>query len=279
VPGARNEAIPPHLEDELRKGTLMDSDDSQTRSLEDLVRRSQLIFLGTIEQLQAATMSRVPVTPNTAIVHVQEVVWAPQTLADPTGRDITVHLNTTERAATGQEAVFFVASWLYGESLAVVEVGRIAARGDLTDLRRRIAQARQRSADQLLHGRIARAVLVVAGRVSQTRPVPAQQQPQIITEHAPDWWEAVIAIGSVEKGHLSQENLTILFPHSSDNAWIDSPKLSEGQDGIWILQRDQQERGWPLLRLPGLTALDPLDFQPANQVGRIRTLIQRGQDG
>jgi hypothetical protein len=57
--------------------------------------------------------------------------------------------------------------------------------------------------------------------------------------------------------------------------WIDSPKFEAGQSGIWILQRKQKERGWPLMREPGLTALDPLDFQPQSQLDRVRELLGR----
>jgi hypothetical protein len=59
--------------------------------------------------------------------------------------------------------------------------------------------------------------------------------------------------------------------------WIDAPKFPEGQYGIWILQRNQQEKGWANMRLAGYTALDPLDFQPASQVDRIRALVKRSQ--
>src|SRR5215472_904845 len=94
-------------------------------TVEELVRRSPLIFRGTIQQLHAATMSVVPVDDATAVVHVERVLDAPSTLADPTGRDITVQLRATDGAAVRQGAIFFTTSWLYGESLAVVEVSRI----------------------------------------------------------------------------------------------------------------------------------------------------------
>ena len=59
--------------------------------------------------------------------------------------------------------------------------------------------------------------------------------------------------------------------------WINSPKFKVGDRGIWILQSNQKERGFPVLRVPGLTALDPLDFRPTSDLPRIRGLVKSGQ--
>jgi hypothetical protein len=67
--------------------------------------------------------------------------------------------------------------------------------------------------------------------------------------------------------------MTVLFPRSVDIAWSQSPKFEPGQAGIWILQRDQAERGAPRLRRSGLTALDPLDFRPLEELPRLRELM------
>jgi hypothetical protein len=56
--------------------------------------------------------------------------------------------------------------------------------------------------------------------------------------------------------------------------WIDAPKLRKGMAVLLLLQRDQQEKGMPVLRRPGWTALDPLDVLPPNQIERVRRLIK-----
>jgi len=55
--------------------------------------------------------------------------------------------------------------------------------------------------------------------------------------------------------------------------WIDSPKFKPGDTGVWILQRNQQEKGFPKMRVAGLTALDPLDFQPSAALPHLRELV------
>ena len=88
---------------------------------------------------------------------------------------------------------------------------------------------------------------------------------------------AVIQVASVEKGDVQGETLTILFPNSADEVWIDSPKFQVRQRGIWILQTDQDEKGMPATREPGRTALDPLDYQPMGALERVRRLIRTGR--
>jgi hypothetical protein len=141
-------------------------------------------------------------------------------------------------------------------------------------MRKEFDEARLRLADESLQLRINLAQLVIVGKVEKTAPAPKHGARTPITEHDPDWWEAVIKVESVEKGQ-HKGPATILFPKSVDVAWSQSPKFQPGQDGIWILQRDQKERGWPVLRRPGLTALDPLDYQPPSELDRIRGFLTR----
>jgi len=222
-------------------------------------------------------MSAILDTTSTVVARVDEVLQAPETLDDYTGRDITILLSKSRGVKVGQQAVFFTNSWLYGESIAVVEVGRVAAGKDLTALRKQIADADQRIADQALQTRIDRAELIVVGKVAETRSVEKEGQRGPITEHDPDWWEAVIEIESVEKRQFPEKSIIVLFPRSTDEMWIDSPKFYVNQEGNWILHRDQNEKGLLVLRVPGYTALDPLDFQPKDQLERIRMLIKRSR--
>lgn len=242
-----------------------------------LVQESRFIFNGTVQRLRAATMPAVPVTEGTAIVRVNQVFESPSVFSHLAGSDITVQLTQPARVRVGQQAIFFANGWLYGNSLAVVEVGRISARTDHEGLRKQITEANQKAADQNLQRRINVAQFVIVGKVSETRPLQEKARQGPVTEHDPDWWEAVIEVQSAEKGKLREKRVTVIFPNSTDEMWIDSPKFRPGQEGIWILQRDQKEKGWPVLRAPGLTALHPLDFHAVNQLDRIRALTQRGK--
>jgi hypothetical protein len=232
--------------------------------IQELVRRSQFIFRGTIRQLGSATLPEVRVGDDTAVVTVDEVLLAPPKLGDYTGKNITVQL----RSGVGDERkfVFFTTSWLYGSGLAVREVGRLG-QTQAAGIEQRLAAAQQRLADDHLKSRLDAAELVVVGRVTAVRTLNQGRRPH--SEHDPLWRSATVSVGSVEKGTASGPTATVFFPGSTDVVWYRSPKFKVGQEGVFILDRDAGKE----YRLDGFTALEPLDFQPKTQLDRVRRLI------
>src|SRR3979411_1920389 len=207
-------------------------------------------FRGTVRRENAATMASVPPEAGTAVVLVDEVVKAPQALSGIAGREIPVLRAAGSSMKAGQSAVFFTSSWLYGESLAVVEVGRLDLAAQVDEVRALVDEVESGRADERFLDRLSVAELVVAGPVRETRPrQPARPGP--VSEHDPEWWEAVLDVDSVEKGQPPAGALTVLFSPSTDEFWIDSPKLVPGLQGVFVLQRDQEERGFPALRVRG----------------------------
>ncbi len=250
---------------------------SATANVDELVRNAQFIFRGTIQRVSATTVPLLPAGDDTVVVKVDEVILAPHTLNDFTNQHITVQLREARGMRVGESAIFFSNVFLYEKSIAVREVGRVSLRGDTKALRDQVTSASRRVADRALQQRLNLSSLVVLGKVSRVRRIEEGLRSRLpISEHDPEWWEAVVEIESVEKGEAPQRSVTILFPNSTDEMWYDSPKFREGQSGVFILQRGQQEKGLPAFRLPGYTALDPLDFQPGAQLNRIRTLIKSG---
>ena len=243
--------------------------------VESLVQQSKFIFEGTVAKLHDATIPMIQDKSNTAVVTIDEIYEAPEIFMDFEKKDITVLLGQPKGVKVGQKLVFFTNGWLYARSIAVREVGRIAPSEDSASLRKRVAEAVLKMADQDLQKRLAYAELVVVGKIVDSKPALEQMQKKRmpITEHAPDWWTAVIEIESTEKGEPSGKKVIVLFPNSTDEMWLDSPKFRKGQEGILLLKKNQQEKGWPSMRIPGYTALNPLDFQPKDQLERIRKLL------
>lgn len=247
---------------------------AQTSNTESLTRKAKYIFRGKVQKLKASNLRALPATANTAVVLVEEVLYAPPTLNDFTNQAVTVQLVNPGSLKSGQEAVFYTNGWLYGETIAVIEVAHVAGRSDSDTMRKEILAVHQRVDDEKLLSRIDKAALVIAGTVKATRPLDKSDRKSEISEHYPDWWQAVIEVQSVEKGQSSGREVTILYPNSLDEMWLLSPKFKRGDTGIWILQRDQSERGFPIFRVPGLTALDSIDFQPLSALDRIRRLTK-----
>jgi hypothetical protein len=120
--------------------------------------------------------------------------------------------------------------------------------------------------------RIADSDLIVVGKVIDIRS-SSENRTGPLSEHNPQWSEALIHIKAVKKGGLPDHNFTVFFPASFDVRWYKSPKLRLHQEGIFILHRQTIED----LGINGYTALDPLDVQPTDQLERISMLLSQNQ--
>jgi hypothetical protein len=233
---------------------------------EGLAAQSRFVFKGTVEQLGAATMPSVPETEHTAIVRVDDVLQAPPALAAFNGERITVQLAPETAAHEGEQSIFFTNGWLYGESVAVVAVGhRPVAAEETMEPSTSAREALGRLHDRNMRDRIVAAHLIVTGRVSAVRRLAG---PTHLSEHDPDWHEADVQVESVEKGARAEPVVTVRFPQSTDVRWHRAPKFSEGDEGVFLLQREEIE---PTKVVH--TALHPLDFRSREELPRIRQQI------
>src|SRR4029453_6188418 len=72
-----------------------------------LARRSEFVFLGTVQQLHASNVSLVPADDPTAEGRVEDILLGPKVLNGFTGRNITVRLARPQSVRPQQRAVFF----------------------------------------------------------------------------------------------------------------------------------------------------------------------------
>ncbi len=237
-------------------------------NLSELAKQSTFVVQGTVLRLGAATMPIVPVSDKTIVVKVAQVHQAPKTAGRLVGSELTILVKDATDLKVGDQVVFFAEGWLLGDGIAVKEVGRLKGKSS-ADLSKQLTTARQSVADQALKERIAGAELVVTGKVASVGARAPIDPTAPVTEHDPQWQEAVIEVSTVLKGDPSLKRVVVVFPGSLDVAWANAPKFKGGQAGVWILRHDDQAKG--------LTALDPIDFQPDTQVTRIRRLVKDGR--
>jgi hypothetical protein len=207
--------------------------------VEDLTRRAEFIFRGTVQKPGAANLEVVEANARTAVVRVDEVLKAADTLDDFTGREITVFLRQPSSMRAGDQGTFFTKVGLLGESLGVVELGRRT--GSALNLKAQIASAGSQALEQDLRTRVAAADLVVSGRILSTRATYDEPKSGVLTEHDPLWWEAVLEVRKVVKGQVTEKTVTFWFPASLDVMWAFAPKPSAGQEGTWLLHRQATE--------------------------------------
>jgi hypothetical protein len=230
------------------------------RPVKDLTRSAEFIFRGTVQKTGAANLSLVEPNERTAIVRVDEVLKKGGTLDDFTSHEVTVFLSDGLKA--GDQRVFFTKVQLLGESLGVEEVGRAA--GSIADLKAQVGSARDELLRESLATRLAAADLVVSGRVLSLRATDTAPQNGPVTEHDPQWAEAVLEIHSVLKGQATGNTVAFWVPTSLDVLWASVPKPVVGQEGTWLLHRHVPEGGTPVLAI-----VDPQDLLSAEEAKKI----------
>jgi hypothetical protein len=242
----------------------------QLSKVEELVHRSQFVFRGVVESLNASTVPGIQINDRTTVVRIDEVLHAPAVLAGYAGHEITVQLSGT--AHPGEQAIFFTTPRVYAKSVAVDEVERLQPGSDQRTLREGASLVKEAVAkipDRHVQRRSSDADLVIVGTVVSITSVRSRQQyPR--TRHDPDWQEASIAVQAVEKGSLPGKSVVVVFPQSRDLMWNASPKFYVGQEGVWILHK-QEIRA---LGAQHYLALDSGDFHTRDQQGRIRELLK-----
>jgi hypothetical protein len=237
-----------------------------------------LVFTGHVVQRNAATLPDIA-SKNTAIVAVDHVVAVPPMFVGLTGTEITVRFGPIRVPPLGSSRTFHATGWIYGPSIAVDAVSVEPARPEA------VAAATRRSAqstakDSALVGRMDTADLGVVGEVTAVHPVEVPTTR--ISEHDPVWHQATIKVDEVVKGQPDTTEVNVVFPLSDDVRWRGSPKYHAGQQGIWLLHRgDVPESHGPATRAAAadvgdvLTALNPTDFLPLEELGRVKALLDQ----
>jgi hypothetical protein len=235
----------------------------------EALRQAELVFKARVSGVGVSTMPEVPASDTTIVAVVESVYEAPEVLRFLAGKSITVITQDAGTLHVGQDVLFLATGWLYGESIAVVEVGR-ESDVDYEGLPKHLKSEAEAARDEALLERIRSAEVVVAGKVVATRPMQALNLGNA-SEHAPMWAEATIQVTSLAKGTVSADEVRMVYPESLDVKWYRAPKYRVGQDGVWILRKQRIEE----LGREELTALNLLDFHSMDSLNRIRGLIRR----
>jgi hypothetical protein len=250
-------------------------------------QEASFVFKGTVVKLKAATMTAIPLTDRTAIVRVDEVISAPETLAHYAGQDITVQLGGRKKVTTGEQLLFYTNGLMFGDSLAVQSIDHepvdklraavATVAGDpVKKLVERDVRIRAETSDAVVSGRVVSVRVpsdVVAVRASAVAGALAQK----ISEHDPDWRIAEVQIDQVHKGSHEGKTAEVRFPSSDDVMWHYAPKLHAGNEGVFMLHRAEKEKGAaqaaPTKDGGEYVCLHPADVQLWDKAGDLNEMI------
>jgi hypothetical protein len=233
------------------------------------MRDSRFVFTGTIESSGSSSLSAVPASAGTAVVLVERIHHAPAPLLDQTGERVTIESGDGSVGHDGgTRRVFFTNPMLYGETLALREVGSFEAPDDLDGVHDIVLTAIADMSESELVSHLAASDAVVAGRVTAVQQA-SETPPALRSEHDPDWHVAVIRVRLSLRG-AHRGDLRARFPASRDIRWYRVPKPRRGDEGIFVLHEDGLQVGDAALVL-----LHPEDFHPLDELER----LQRHLDG
>ena len=243
---------------------------AQHSPLVDAVDRSGFIFVGTVKALGSSTPT-VARTRNSAVVRVDRVIEALPPIGDPTGKDVTVRLRSSQKVQKGQRAIFFTYLQTAGKTLGLVEV-MLQPETQANKAEIQVKDARQLLADEALTRRLTSASMVVVGVFGE--PQPTEEARERKGEHDPMWWRGPIKVESFEKGERTEKPVFVNFASSDDVVWERSPKPKAGERAIFLLQPRVGRAIEKEYEIPGLFLVDPLDMRPVTELDRIRKLIK-----
>jgi hypothetical protein len=239
----------------------------------DIISRSNFIFTGTIIKMNASNIEVVADVP-TAIVRVDEVVDAVSPYDEMKGKEITVLLTTAQNKKAGDKQVFYTSGWYYGKTLGVKEMPNRLLVSERPDaLKKKIIAERINIRNDSLVDELKRAVSVVHGTVIESN-INVEKIPFIESEHDPELKKAIIEIKEVLKGNVTGRRVEVYYAASDDVIWYSSPKLSKGQEAIFLLQLRQSP---PIYKIKGYTLLDQRDVQPTENLVNVKTLLRNNR--
>lgn len=251
-------------------------------------QQANIIFAGTVSEVGATSFADVPKSPQTIVVRVESVLKKPAAVSLKKGDNVTVEVKDPGSFQPGMQATFYTDGWIFGSGVAVKELSHAMnttagkSRNAAAD-QKTVGQIERQVSDEELKQRIASADFVVIARVTDIRPWTAPEVanvPRRVTEHDPDWHDAVIRIESILKGpKLKKKELVVRFPQCNDVAWAHSPKFEKGQEGIFFLTKDETS-GAPVALLEGTevnayTCLRPGDWLPRSDEKHVRSLLKK----
>ena len=250
-----------------------------------LVKQSDIIFIGTVTQVGAVAVPEVPASDRTVVVHVDQVLEKPAAVALGAGDSVTVQTAQPGSLKPGSQATFYTTGWIFGQGVAVREVGHEAGHSPVVvaDQQAAVARARLEMNDADLKAHIQKAAMVVAGRVEQVRPAELAGGAPVhrtrISEHDAQWQEAIIQVQDGIKGAQAGEQVVVRFPTSLDVAWVGTPRFTVGQEGTFLLHKDSTTGSPETViagrSVPAYTALHKSDVLPKQDALRIRVLMRK----
>jgi len=265
---------------------------AQDDSAAALAERSAIVLRGKVVKTYASAEPTLAASKQTAVVMVLETLAGQEIVGEQNGKTATVVLHSPDRLKVGDEALFFGNPRFMGQSLTLADEGEIlaapGAAAPVDDARRGI-QARR---DRPVRERLEVAALVFRGTVESVRPLAAAAGPgnkpePAGSEHDPEWQVAMVRVASPLRGGKAGDQVAVIFAASRDIVWFAAPKLSQGQDAIFVAHAADKEEGGRdrsaalatfLAQQTAYLVTKPSDVLAPTEEARVRGLLAQAKE-
>jgi hypothetical protein len=267
----------------------------QDETAKALAARSAIVVAGKVVRVGASLEPMQPASAQTVVIMVSRMYSGAEIAGDQKGHTATVVLSRpTAGLKVGTEALFFGNPRFIGKSLTIASEGELVsgaanAASPASATANDVSLGAQTRRDEPIRERLAAASSVFRGRVESERALgaaagAAAAQPQPPSEHDPEWHVATVRVTTAMQNATEGSVVTIMFPASRDIMWYSAPKLTPGQDAIFITHKADRD-DVNLMRAPAVAAFlerqpvevvsQPYDTLPVADEARVRALVAR----
>jgi hypothetical protein len=230
---------------------------------------SDFVFSGTLLLTGTSTIDATDAS-DLAVVEVDQIFKGREQFKSFAADKITLKLKDRTKVVEGGKYIFFTRSWIFSESLGLIEVGnqKLEPSTNLKEVQKQVDKVEQTEKERELKNRLSLAELVVSGQIIDIKRF---QSDEGVTEHAPEWQRADIKVDKVMKGTPSGDTISFLFAGSKDVMWYNSPKFDKNSTGIWLLK--SYEYAGRKLELRAI--VDKKDFYLKDETQKIMEILKK----
>ena len=252
------------------------SSEAVVESMDDSVEEAPFMLVVQVLAQGAATMDEVPIDGGTFVVGVVETLASIEAIGDLAGFEITLQYGPAG-LELGETYLVHAQSWLYGDGIALLAT-RVAPYSDVDT--QAVVESLEEAPRVAVLSRAAEAELVASGKVVSIKEV-GKSENEPVTEHDPQWREAVVEIESVERSasRAKPEQVTVRFAASDDAEWVDAPKVSVGDRRVFMLGNARKEKAAASRAVSGARSdeyslLESGDALPIEVLDDLRKMMQ-----
>lgn len=246
------------------------------------VTQANIVIDGIVTDIDKASFSAVPHVPNLVVMKITRVLKDPPAISLGVGDQITAALKDTSTLQVGTELRVQGRLWIVGEGIAVQALSEapVPPSGEIETF----AAANSQEHDENISSRAAAADLIIVGRIKDIqKPLVAANTQGPISEHDPQWRDAVIEVQSWIKGSAESSSIVVRFPASKDVAFRDYPKFQVGQESTLFLKTAQNATHMlaanpipnKIKDKPAFLAITKTDVAPAWEAAHIKVLVNK----